>query len=128
METHHGITLRHYSPRLSDEDILTLAKAITRIEARPIGNAFGKWIGNFIDREIERRQANEIADPPIESTPPVFNAARWTDGELADALQASRVLIDAVVERPECHEFASQIHRIICAWAATRLRSKNAGG
>jgi len=128
METKTGITLAHYPDRLSEGDLDRLANAIGKTKIATSAPAFSVWLLRWINAEGARRDANAIAEIPAEATQPTFNAARWSNDELADALQASRVLTDAMQSRPECSEFVAQIHRIICAWAATRLRSKSGGG
>ncbi|MEX2673520.1 MAG: hypothetical protein WD294_15585 [Phycisphaeraceae bacterium] len=124
MENEHpndGIVLDRYPAKLHPGDI----DALIDVTAGPINKRcpkLARWMAGWLHAEVDRRKVNELASEPMEPTLPAFNASTWTNGELADATHITFAVLAAMEDRPNTYDILANIHSIILAWAAIRLR------
>jgi len=128
-QNNSGITLLEHPDRLSDDDLDRLANVLGGALSIKAAK-FSAWLSAWISNEQDRRIINQTAETPIEATMPQFNAARWSNNDVADALNASFALVVLYNEhnREVLRDFTATLHKIVSAWAAHRLRSKSGGG
>lgn len=124
-EHRDGVKVGFYPQRLSEDDlqcILDLA-GNTRFQHKSPG--YAAWLVSVVKSELQRRES-EDTDTPDEVAVPALNAAKWSGGELADALITSGVACTLArgEGRAVVVELFEQVDALLRGWAAARLRDE----
>jgi hypothetical protein len=113
-------TLNHYPPNLTDAELGELQ--IVANKFRPVSERLASWIMAFVEFEHARREAEKLADP-IDVEQPKLNCARWTDGELLDAVWASFSAYQLMRDNVAAGSLMATVHNVLLLWTRNRFRN-----
>jgi hypothetical protein len=114
-------TLRHHPGTLTDEELIELDIAATKLSSK--ASRLCAWLASYVEYERARRRAAEF-DEPIEPEMPKLNAATWTDGELLDALWVSFTTGRMLRHRRNASKLMDEVHNCLILWSRARLAPK----
>jgi len=116
-----GVQLQAFAPELSIDDLQQLNAFVSRERLFNKAPLLCKWLGDFLEAEITRREQIESGGDAFDADAVTINCTNWTGGDLADAIVAVFVMRETS-ERPAVREFLKHVDLAIRSWAAHRLR------